>query len=156
MFFKKKEVEIVAPVNGKLISLKDVPDPTFSEEMVGKGVAIIPEGKEIYSPVEGKITTVFVTGHAVGITTKEGIDLLIHIGMDTVNLKGEGFEVKVKDGEQIKQGDLLLVADLDKLKEKGYRLETPIIICNPDQFKNFTYTEPGNVKKGDVIMKVQI
>lgn len=156
MFFKKKEVEIVAPVNGKLISLKDVPDPTFSEEMVGKGVAIIPEGKEIYSPVEGKITTVFVTGHAVGITTKEGIDLLIHIGMDTVNLKGEGFEVKVKDGEQIKQGDLLLVADLDKLKEKGYRLETPIIICNPDQFKSFTYTEPGNVKKGDVIMKVQI
>ena len=121
MFFKKKEVEIVAPVNGKLISLKDVPDPTFSEEMVGKGVAIIPEGKEIYSPVEGKIT-----------------------------------KVKVKDGEQIKQGDLLLVADLDKLKEKGYRLETPIIICNPDQFKNFTYTEPGNVKKGDVIMKVQI
>lgn len=156
MFFKKKEVEIVAPVNGKLISLKDVPDPTFSEEMVGKGVAIIPEGKEIYSPVDGKITTVFITGHAVGITTKEGIDLLIHIGMDTVNLKGEGFEVKVKDGEQIKQGDLLLVADLDKLKEKGYRLETPIIICNPDQFKSFTYTEPGNVKKGDVIMKVQI
>ena len=156
MFFKKKEVEIVAPVNGKLISLKDVPDPTFSEEMVGKGVAIIPEGNEIYSPADGKITTVFITGHAVGITTKEGIDLLIHIGMDTVNLKGEGFEVKVKDGKQVKPGDLLLVADLDKLKEKGYRLETPIIICNPDQFKSFTYTEPGNVKKGDVIMKVQI
>ena len=147
MFFKKKEVEIVAPVNGKLISLKDVPDPTFSEEMVGKGVAIIPEGNEIESPVDGKITTVFITGHAVGITTKEGIDLLIHIGMDTVNLKGEGFEVKVKDGKQVKPGDLLLVADLDKLKEKGYRLETPIIICNPDQFKSFTYTEPGNVKK---------
>lgn len=156
MFFKKKEVEIAAPVNGRLISLKEVPDPTFSEEMVGKGVAIIPEGNEIYSPVEGKITTVFITGHAVGITTKEGIDLLIHIGMDTVNLKGEGFEVKVKDGKQVKPGDLLLVADFDKLKEKGYRLETPIIICNPDQFKSFTYTEPGNVKKGDVIMKVKI
>lgn len=156
MFFKKKEVKIAAPVNGKLISIKDVPDVTFSEEMVGKGVAIIPEGNEIYSPVEGKITTVFMTGHAVGITTKEGIDLLIHVGMDTVNLKGEGFEVKVKDGKSIKQGDLLLVVDCDKLKEKGYRLETPVIICNHDQFKNITYAEPGNVNKGDVVMTVQI
>lgn len=156
MFFKKKEVEIVSPVNGRLISLKEVPDPTFSEEMVGKGVAIIPEGKEIYSPVEGKITTVFITGHAVGITTKEGIDLLIHIGMDTVNLKGEGFEIKVKDGEHIKAGDLLIVADLDKLKEKGYKLETPVIICNPDQFNNITYTEPGSISKGDIIMKIRI
>lgn len=124
--------------------------------MVGKGVAIIPEGKEIYSPVEGKITTVFITGHAVGITTKEGIDLLIHIGMDTVNLKGEGFEIKVKDGEHIKAGDLLIVADLDKLKEKGYKLETPVIICNPDQFNNITYTEPGSISKGDIIMKIRI
>lgn len=156
MFFKKKEIEIKAPVRGQLISIKDVPDATFSEEMVGKGVAIIPEGNEIYSPVDGKITTVFITGHAIGITTKEGVDLLIHIGMDTVNLKGEGFEVKVKDGKHIKQGDLLIVVDFDKLKEKGYRLETPVIICNPDQFKNITYTNPGNVNKGDVIMKVQI
>jgi len=156
MFFKKKEIEIEAPVRGQLISIKDVPDATFSEEMVGKGVAIIPEGNEIYSPVDGKITTVFITGHAIGITTKEGVDLLIHIGMDTVNLKGEGFEVKVKDGKHIKQGDLLIVVDFDKLKEKGYRLETPVIICNPDQFKNITYTNPGNVNKGDVIMKVQI
>lgn len=156
MFFKKKEVEIVSPVKGKLISIKEVPDVTFSEEMVGKGMAIIPEGNEIYSPVEGKITTVFITGHAVGITTKEGIDLLIHIGMDTVNLKGEGFEVKVKDGKHIKTGDLLVVVDFDKLKEKGYRLETPVIICNPDQFKNITYANTGDVEKGDVIMKVQI
>lgn len=156
MFFKKKEIEIEAPVRGQLISIKDVPDATFSEEMVGKGVAIIPEGNEIYSPVDGKITTVFITGHAIGITTKEGVDLLIHIGMDTVNLKGEGFEVKVKDGKHIKQGDLLIVVDFDKLKEKGYRLETPVIICNPDQFKNITYINPGNVNKGDVIMKVQI
>lgn len=156
MFFKKKEVEIVSPVKGKLISIKEVPDVTFSEEMVGKGMAIIPEENEIYSPVEGKITTVFITGHAVGITTKEGIDLLIHIGMDTVNLKGEGFEVKVKDGKHIKPGDLLLVVDFDKLKEKGYSLETPVIICNPDQFKKITCINPGNVEKGDVIMKVQV
>lgn len=156
MFFKKKEVEIVSPMKGQLISIKDVPDATFSEEMVGKGLAILPEENEIYSPVAGKITTVFITGHAVGITTKEGIDLLIHIGMDTVNLKGEGFEVKVKDGDHIKAGDLLIVADFDKLKEKGYSLETPVIICNPDQFKNITYTEPGNINKGDVIMKVRI
>lgn len=156
MFFKKKEVKIVSPVKGRLISIKDVPDMTFSEEMVGKGVAIIPEKNEIYSPVDGKITTVFITGHAVGITTKEGVDLLIHIGMDTVNLKGEGFEVKVEDGKHVKAGDLLIVADFEGIKAKGYTLETPIIVCNPDDFKNITYAEPGNVEKGDVIMTVQV
>lgn len=159
MFFKKKgkkEVDIAAPVNGKIINLKDVPDVAFSEEMVGKGVAVIPEGNEIYSPVEGKITTVFITGHAIGITTKEGIDLLMHIGMDTVNLKGEGFAIKVKDGKHIKKGDLLLVVDFDKLRKKGYRLETPIIICNHNQFANITYAKQGYVNKGDVLMKVEI
>lgn len=156
MFFKKKEVEIVSPVKGRLISIKDVPDMTFSEEMIGKGVAIIPEENEIYSPVDGKITTVFITGHAVGITTKEGVDLLIHIGMDTVNLKGEGFDVKVKDGKHIKAGELLIVADFDKIKENGYTTETPIIVCNPDDFKKITYMEPGNVEKGDTIMKIQV
>ena len=156
MFFKKKEVKVLSPVKGKLISIKDVPDMTFSEEMIGKGVAIIPEGNEIYSPVDGKVTTVFITGHAIGITTKEGVDLLIHIGIDTVNLKGEGFEVKVKDGEDIKAGTLLLVADFNKIKENGYTTETPIVVCNPDDFKSITNMEFGNVEKGDVIMKIQI
>ena len=136
MFFKKKELEIVSPVKGRLISIKDVPDVTFSEEMVGKGVAVIPEENELYSPVCGTVTTVFPTSHAIGLTTKDGIDILLHIGLDTVNLKGEGFDV-----------------DFEKVKQAGYKLETPVIICNPEQCKKLTYTEPQAVNKGDVIIK---
>lgn len=153
MFFRKKETEIVSPVKGKLIRLQDVPDPTFSEEMVGKGVAVIPEENEIYAPADGKITSVFPTGHAIGLTTREGIDLLIHIGLDTVELKGEGFEAKVKEGASVKLGDLLLLADLEKIRQAGCRLESPVIICNPDQCKKIVYAEPAAVDRGDLIMK---
>lgn len=153
MFFKKKELEIVSPVKGRLISIKDVPDITFSEEMVGKGVAVIPEENELYSPVSGTVTTVFPTSHAIGLTTKDGIDILLHIGLDTVNLQGEGFEVKVKEGDEVKAGDLLVVVDFEKVKQAGYKLETPVIICNPEQCKKLAYTKPQAVNKGDVIIK---
>ena len=153
MFFKKKEFEIVSPMKGRLISIKDVPDVTFSEEMVGKGVAVIPEENEIYAPADGEVTTVFPTAHAIGMTTKAGIDLLIHIGLDTVNLKGEGFEIKVKEGESVKAGDLLVVADIEKIRQAGYRLESPVLICNPEQCKKIVYSEPAEVNKGDVVMK---
>lgn len=153
MFFKKKEFKVVSPVKGKLIMIKDVPDVTFSEEMVGKGVAIIPAENEIYSPVDGEVTTVFPTAHAIGIITKEGVDILIHLGLDTVNLKGEGFDVKVKEGDTVKVGDLLVVADFAKIKEAGYNLESPVIICNPEKCKSIVYSEPSDVNKGDVVMK---
>ena len=153
MFFKKKELEIVSPVKGKLISIKEVPDVTFSEEMVGKGVAVLPEENELCSPADGTITTVFPTLHAIGLTTKDGIDILLHIGLDTVNLKGEYFDVKVKEGDEVKAVDLLVVADFEKSKLAGYRLETPVIICNPEQCKKLTYTKPQAVNKGDVIIK---
>lgn len=153
MFFKKKELEIVSPVKGKLISIKEVPDVTFSEEMVGKGVAVLPEENELCSPADGTITTVFPTLHAIGLTTKDGIDILLHIGLDTVNLKGEYFDVKVKEGDEVKAGDLLVATDFEKIKLAGYRLETPVIICNPEQCKKLTYTKPQAVNKGDVIIK---
>ena len=137
MFFKKKEFEIVSPMKGRLIRIKDVPDDTFREEMIGKGVA----------------TTVFPTAHAIGLTTKDGIDLLIHIGLDTVNLKGEGFAVKVQTGDEVQAGDLLLVADFEKIRQAGYRLESPLIICNPEECKKIVYSEPSSVNPGDVVMK---
>ena len=153
MFFKKKEFEIVSPMKGRLISIKDVPDDTFREEMIGKGVAILPDGNEIYAPTSGTITTVFPTAHAIGLTTKDGIDLLIHIGLDTVNLKGEGFAVKVQTGEEVQAGDLLLVADFEKIRQAGYRLESPLIICNPEACKKIVYSDPAFVHPGDVVMK---
>ena len=153
MFFKKKEFEIVSPMKGRLIRIKDVPDDTFREEMIGKGVAILPEGNEIYAPASGTSTTVYPTAHAIGLTTKDGIDLLIHIGLDTVNLKGEGFAVKVQTGDEVQAGDLLLVADFEKIRQAGYRLESPLIICNPEACKKIVYSDPAFVHPGDVVMK---
>ena len=140
-------------MKGRLIRIKDVPDDTFREEMIGKGVAILPEGNEIYAPASGTITTVFSTAHAIGLTTKDGIDLLIHIGLDTVNLKGEGFAVKVQTGDEVQAGDLLLVADFEKIRQAGYRLESPLIICNPEACKKIVYSDPAFVHPGDVVMK---
>ena len=154
MFFKKKVIDILSPVNGELISIEDVPDAMFKGGMLGKGVAVIPEENEICAPVQGIVTTIFPTGHAIGMTTSEGIELLIHVGINTVNLGGVGFEMKVQKGYGVKAGNVLLTVDVSELKRQGYRSETPIIICNPDNFKEIICTSPGKVKKGDLIMKV--
>ena len=129
-FKKDKGIELTAPMKGKCVSIKEVPDPTFAEEILGKGIAVIPQDGHVYAPADGKISTVFPTGHAVGITTADGAEILIHIGLDTVELKGEPFEQKVKEGQDVKKGDLLVVADLDKIKASGRETITPMIICN--------------------------
>ena len=90
-FKKDKGIELTAPMKGKCVSIKEVPDPTFAEEILGKGIAVIPQDGHVYAPADGKISTVFPTGHAVGITTADGAEILIHIGLDTVELKGEPF-----------------------------------------------------------------
>lgn len=103
-FKKDKGIELTAPMKGKCVSIKEVPDPTFAEEILGKGIAVIPQDGHVYAPADGKISTVFPTGHAVGITTADGAEILIHIGLDTVELKGEPFEQKVKEGQDVKKG----------------------------------------------------
>ena len=102
-FKKDKGIELTAPMKGKCVSIKEVPDPTFAEEILGKGIAVIPQDGHVYAPADGKISTVFPTGHAVGITTADGAEILIHIGLDTVELKGEPFEQKVKEGQDVKK-----------------------------------------------------
>lgn len=156
MFFRKKEIEIGSPAVGQCIPMKDVPDPTFSEEMLGKGAAVIPSEGKIYAPIDGEITTLFPTLHAVGITSKDGLDLLIHIGIDTVNLKGEGFTPHVKEGDKVKKGDLLIEVDLEKIKEAGYNLSTPVIVCNTDDYKDVRHHNLGDVENGDCIVKIKL
>ena len=104
----------------------------FKKDKGIEGIAVIPQDGHVYAPADGKISTVFPTGHAVGITTADGAEILIHIGLDTVELKGEPFEQKVKEGQDVKKGDLLVVADLDKIKASGRETITPMIICNSD------------------------
>lgn len=148
------KIKLVAPMTGKLVDITEVEDVTFSQKFLGDGVAIVPTSGEVVSPVEGKIIQVFHTKHALGINVK-GIELLIHIGMNTVELKGEGFEVFVKEGDKVKAGDLLVKVDLDGLKEKGYPTETPIVITNMEEVKSLT-KKSGDVTAGqDEIMEIK-
>ncbi|EMF0566351.1 MULTISPECIES: beta-glucoside-specific PTS transporter subunit IIABC [Enterococcus] len=123
-----------SPLSGKVLPLSDVPDKVFSSGAMGKGLAIDPEKGELIAPADGEITTIFPTGHAVGLTTKDGIEILMHIGMDTVELEGQWFETFVKQGDQVKAGDLLVRFDIEAIKAAGYSVITPIVITNTEHF----------------------
>ena len=151
LFNRKKEKKHVigSPVKGKAVPLKEVNDPTFAEEMLGKGAAVIPEEGKIYAPADGDIGMVFETLHAVSMTTDFGAEVLIHIGLDTVKMKGEGFTGHVKAGDHVKKGDLLLEVDLEKVKAAGYDTVTPVLICNTADYETVEAIQPGAVEAGD-------
>lgn len=136
-FFKKKQNNtymLGAVAKGKVVELKEVNDPTFNSGMLGQGVAIVPSEGKIYAPADGEIAMVFETLHAVSMTADNGVEILVHVGLDTVELKGEGFEGHVKAGDKVKKGDLLLTVDLDAVKEAGYDTITPMLVCNTDDY----------------------
>ncbi len=151
----EKEIVIFSPVKGKVVPLSEVPDETFSQEMLGKGVAIIPEQNQFYAPVSGEVSVVFPTGHAIGLTSEDGTELLIHIGLDTVQLNGDGFHVKVQQGQKIKQGDLLVEVDIDAIKEKGYSVITPILVTNPDQYQEIEKLKVGSSEAKEGLLKLR-
>lgn len=155
LFAKDSSIAIGAPAAGKLVSIKEVSDPTFSDEVLGKGAAIIPEDGKFYAPVEGTISTIFPTGHAAAIIGSNGAEVLIHIGLDTVKLEGKHFTIHATEGQKVKKGDLLLEADLDQIKAEGYDIITPVIICNSDEFSTVEMMEQGQVIQGDDILKLQ-
>jgi PTS system beta-glucosides-specific IIC component len=143
---------IAAPVTGKVIALSDVADEAFSSGALGQGLAIEPAEGKIYAPLDGEISTFFPTGHAVGITGDNGAEILIHVGMDTVELNGKGFTPKKKQGDKVKKGDLLLEVDLEAVKAAGKPTVTPVIVTNSDDFADVLPAEPGDVTHGqDVI-----
>ncbi len=155
--FKKKDKKHVlgAPAAGKAVSIKEVNDPTFAEEILGKGVAVIPSEGKIYAPEDGEIGMVFDTLHAVSLTTDYGAEVLIHVGLDTVQMKGEGFEGHVKAGDKVKKGDLLLTVDLEKVKEAGYDIITPMLICNTGDYASVEAMDGKEVKAGDDILSIE-
>lgn len=140
--FKKKE-NFVAPVSGKLINVTEVKDEVFSKKLMGDGFAIIPADGSLYAPLSGAISFCFPTKHAFGITTTDGIEILIHMGVDTVELKGEGFESYVSEGQNVKQGDKLAIMDLDAIKAKGY--DYTVMIIFPERIVEL-HENPGNVE----------
>lgn len=155
LFAQNGGIVIGSPAAGKLVSIKEVSDPTFSGEVLGKGAAIIPEDGRFYAPADGTISTIFPTGHAAAITSSDGVEILIHIGLDTVKLEGKHFTIHAAEGQEVKKGDLLLEADLDQIKAEGYDIITPVIICNSDEFAAVEMMEPGEAAQGDGILKLQ-
>ncbi|MBM4764430.1 PTS glucose transporter subunit IIA [Bacillus sp. B15-48] len=132
-FFKKKadnDPSIQIPLEGKIISIEDVPDPVFSQKMMGDGFAIQPVNGTVVSPAEGEVISVFPTKHAVTLKDVFGREILIHVGIETVNLKGEGFTSFVKDGQKVKKGQKLLEVDFDFIKGKVPSIVTPVVFTN--------------------------
>ena len=145
----KNVKSVFAPINGKVISLDEVPDPVFSDRVLGEGCAIIPEDGKIYSPVNGKISSIADTRHAYGIESDDGLEILIHFGLETVSLKGQGFTSHVKVGDNVKVGDLIAEADIKLLKQHNINLITPVLICDGIENKIMTVNE-GMVKAGKI------
>lgn len=153
-FMKKKPIVLGSPAEGECVPLSQVNDPTFSEEILGKGVAIIPSKGTIVAPADGEVGTVFPTGHAVAITTGDGVEVLIHIGLDTVRLEGKHFRILAQTGQKVKKGDVLIEADLDAIRRDGYDCITPVVICNTSDFSSVTARTGIHVKPGDVCLEI--
>lgn len=131
--FKKEKLHILAPVNGEIIPIEEVPDPIFSQKMMGEGVAIIPSKGDVCSPVEGTIIQIALTKHAIGILAEDGTEILIHIGLETVSLNGEGFGVSVEVGDKVVAGQLLVKVDWAFLSVHAKSIVTPIVITNSQE-----------------------
>ena len=147
-----KERKILAPVKGKVIPLEQVPDEVFAQKVLGDGVGIIPEEGKIYSPVDGKITTITDTLHAYGFETEDGIQMIVHFGLETVSLKGKGFTSKVKVGQKVKAGDLIAEVDLEYLKKQNVETITPVIVCSGINTEDMVF-EYGEIGAKDVLIR---
>jgi PTS system beta-glucosides-specific IIC component len=151
----KQEI-LVSPLKGTIKSLAEVKDEAFSKGALGKGIAIEPSEGKVISPVDGVITTLFPTGHAIGITSNNGAEILIHIGMDTVQLEGKYFETKVKQGDAIKAGEELVQFDIKAIKAEGYSLTTPVVITNSDKYLDVIETDVKNIDYKQDLLTVMI
>lgn len=140
-------IKILAPVAGEAVSLKEVSDPTFSEEMLGKGIAIKPSGGRIVAPVSGSVAQMFDTGHAVSLVSDDGVEILIHVGLDTVTLKGAHFTIHAHSGDKVKPGDVLMEFDKDAIAAAGLDTITPVVICNTADYKSVEATASGTVNE---------
>lgn len=151
---KSKEIFLKTPANGEAVPLSQVKDPTFADEILGKGAAVIPSEGKIYAPVDGEIGTVFDTLHAISLTTEFGAEVLVHIGLDTVQLKGQYFKSHIKAGDHVKAGDLMISLDLEKVKEAGYDVITPVLICNSSNYTEVSIAKTGPVTTADDFIKI--
>lgn len=159
-FFKKnanektQELELFAPITGSYVSLSEIKDEVFSQGILGEGCGIIPSEGKLYAPADGEISVVADTRHAVGITTFDGVELLIHVGMDTVQMNGDGFAVLTSVGKKVKKGDLLLCFDIQKIKDAGCPIDTAFVVTDKGRLKKLYLTVNCDYHFGDSVGKL--
>ena len=155
LFGGPEEIVITAPVSGTVITLDQVPDPTFAQGILGKGAAIQPSEGRITAPADGTIDVMFETAHAVSMTTADGAEVLIHVGVDTVSLNGQHYKACCKAGDRVKKGDLLIEFEPEAIKAAGYETVTPVIICNTDRYSAVQAAPEGAVSAGDTLLTLK-
>lgn len=150
-----KTITLYSHMNGTAVKLEDVEDEVFSQKILGEGAAVEPSEGKLYAPCDGKIDSVFDTKHAVNMVSDDGVEILLHIGIDTVKLGGQYFEAHVSDGQEVKKGDLLISFDMDKIKAAGYKVTTPLIIGNTDDYASVEPAAENSISAGDIILKIK-
>lgn len=157
--FKKKsqndELIICSPITGEVSSVDQTPDEAFANKMMGDGVVILPENGEVVAPFDGEVAMVFPTKHAMGLRSENGTEILIHFGLETNALNGEGFDVLVKEGDKVKTGDPLMNVDVDFIKSKDILTNVPMVFTTLPEGKTMEIVKTGNVSKGDEIIKIK-
>lgn len=151
----KISVLISSPLTGKAIPMKEVPDDTFAAEVLGKGMAVLPDEGKVVAPCEAEVTALFDTKHAIGLTTKDGVELLIHVGINTVELGGKYYEAHVAEGDKVEPGQLLVTFDIAEIQNAGYNVTTPVIVTNSDDYKAVEGVAQGTVKIMESLVKVE-
>ncbi|MBK1809113.1 PTS glucose transporter subunit IIA [Clostridium sp. YIM B02505] len=150
-----KDGEIVySPLEGEVRKLSEVNDPTFGQELMGKGMAIEPTRGRVVAPVDGEIVALFNTKHALALKSKDGVEVLIHVGIDTVNLEGRHFKAHVDQGFEVKAGQLLVEFDIEKIRNEGYDVITSVVITNTEDYKEVKGTEAEKVKETEPFIRV--
>ena len=147
---------LASPLTGNLVKMENVPDPVFSSGALGQGIAVEPTEGKVFAPADAEVTTMFPTGHAVGLKTSKGTEILIHIGMDTVEMEGKGFSVHVKQGDKVKQGQLLIDFDIDAIKKACHPIITPVIVTNSASYKEVKPVEGTTIKKGENLISTVV
>jgi len=147
-------INIIAPLSGEIVAIEDVPDVVFAEKIVGDGIAIRPTGNKMVAPCDGMIGKIFETNHAFSLESDTGIELFVHFGIDTVELKGEGFTRIAQEGQKVKMGDTIIEFDLALLKEKAKSVLTPVVISNMDEIKELQKMSGAVEVATDAVLKI--
>ena len=154
--FRRKSIVVASPVDGAIISISKLSDPVFREDVLGRGIAVLPNSGYVRAPAKGVISLMFETGHAVNLLTDSGIELLIHVGIDTVKLKGRHYTIRKNINDNVDPGDILMEFDADAIRAEGYDTVTPVVVCNPYAFSDIIFAPEGEVKAGEPLITLKV